>query len=1013
MRSHRWRWGAAVAAAMSAAASGGPASAGGPPAGPATVQLTVDSPAFVLTHRGAAGGLLLRELQRQAVLVAAREELGLRTRDGALGESGPVAGGVALRAEARVWRGDKAEVRLSTVGGSTDRPWLSFPVSPDPLVDYPAFVAGCEAASRDAYPAALRSLVGDGRVGRPTAWADGPAPADPAALALLERFDVFSQFRAAQRLHRQVRDAGASPERLSGLVRAYANLGQLTTAEWSPEPRAYVARSLLYAERLWVHEHGSAASLYARAYARGMTDVAAAALADLDAADGATARAGGRPPAWAGALRAYCHRDLPAAAALAAAGPRRGRPLGRLLAAFASYDDYPTPDVVRATDDTLSVDPGPLVLMTAVANNDDAHLSHLVDPLTDVLAVLAREQLRGDAALPPGPATAALAALVPPAGDGPATLAGLAAFRDGLARAAGESDAAQPAAEPSAEPSLAALASLVEQQAFVGVVRRAVGLRSNSGAAEVAKYTATVGGIAHAHPWGPYLDLLAVDDSADPAQARRLIDAVPAAAVGPWAERAASDLSLSDDRAKTVADRWTRPAHLTSDPLVGDYSAESSTTLARRACRGDVAGFLRRVRLTDPHSAVLMDAWMTAVGPDRGAADPAAYAAAVGQVEAEFAGRPALAALAADWCQAAGAFDRGLGLLRAADAVDPSADLCDRLSRTAARAGHAEAAVDYAVRGARLAVSAGGDDAADGAMTLFQLAAVERTAAGRWDEAMSFLHRGANAPDARGLLLMARCEELRGRPDAAEDCYRQATTLAPATIVPYALWARRTGRRSAADVHAKAVAAMARPAVNGLPQPPQLQQQPPPQASPMPAFYLAMADGQAAWAADGLRAAADTLSDPLDLAQLAAADAATGDPAGARAAVDRAAAAADVTDTAAADTAADADGPAVAVPPATGPPAFGRVFAALARSPDPDAARAAFDAWCDRQLDPDASADWHSAAGRYLLAAGHPAAGRAELALVLASDARDHESYFLAWLAAGRPAAAAKTATGP
>ena len=941
MRSRRWRCLATAAAVLAARL----ASAADPP--PTAVRLTVEPPAFTLAHDGTAGGLLLRELQRQAVLIAARDELGLRTRDAVLGEPAG-RGAVTLRAQTRVWRGSRAELRLSVAKtAAADQPWATFPLSDDPLVDCPAFVARCEAASRGPYLDALRPLV---RINPPPPdWSAGRA--DHTTLTWLTRMDVFSQFRAVQRLHGQLRSRGPSADRLSALVRAYANLAVLSSDDWSADHAAYLARSLLYAERLVAHERASPPSLYARAYARAMADLSAAALDDLDAA--ARADPAGRAAPWAALLRAYCHRDLPRTAAQRAIGPFGIRPLAGFLAAVASYDDHPTADVARATADALSADPGPLVLMTAAAADDDPLLSHLPDAATAVLAVLVREQLRG-ASLPP-PVSAALAAVVPTTSEGSPDFAGLARLRDAL-HAAAQTDGPT-------EPSPAALASLLEQQAFLIVVTRATALRQAGDQAETAKYVIAAGPVLRGHPWGPYVQALAIDGAADPRGLRRHVDAVPLTAVGPWAERAIDSLTLDDATEKSLEARWRRPAHLLADALTGDYSPGMAANQAARDCGGDLAGYLARLRRADPHTALLAAAWMEAVGADPVNPADAEFEPTIAQVEAEFSDRPTVVGRAADWCQARGQFDRELDLLRGIDAIEPTPVQCERLARVARRTGHADAAVAYCVRGVRLSGDAGGESGLTGnewPPRLYQLAAAGLIADGRFEEAMALL--GRVPVDAQGLALMARCYERQGRLDEAESCLRQRSAVTPLTLVQYALWAQRLGRPTAGDVRAKAAAAVAHPAANGPPHPDVRRA----------AFFLATADGQPALALDVLRQAwvQKQLTDATDLARLAAA-AAAGDANLARQAL---------------DVAADAD-------PDDGGP-FGRAINALAKTPS---AVAAFDLWCDRQLDPDQAVTWHALAGQYLLATGHPAEARAELEMVLASPAREQEDYAVAW----------------
>jgi tetratricopeptide (TPR) repeat protein len=906
---------------------------------PPVVRLTVDPPDFVLTHDAAVGGLLLRELQRQAVLIAARDELGLTTRDAVLGDPASNVT-LPLRAQTRVWRADRAELQLSLARSAPTGPWLSFPLTADPLVDYPAFVTQCEAASRGAYLVALRALVDVPP--QPIRWTDGPA--DPAARTLLSRMDVFSQFRAVQRLHAQIRADGASPDRLSALVLGYANLGLLAGEDWSADSRAYAARSLLYAERLVVHENRSAGTLYVRAYARALADLDAAALADLDAA---AADAIVHPPSWTATIRAYCRRDLAAAAAQRAVGPASVRPLAGLLAAIVSFDGHATSDVARATMDALATDAGPVALMTAVSTVPDPAVSRLHQAAADVLTLLAREQL-GTEPLPPVAAAAvAGAALAAPkpddqSADPSSSFAALAKIRDGLARAATPDDRS--------EPSYAALAALVEQQAFLAVVTRATSLRSDENPGGAASYAAAAGPIIGAHPWGPYVVALCADPSARPRPARQMLNRVPPTALGPWADRAvdADDATpVNAGLARSVEQRWRRPARLLADAVLGDYSPAVAGAQSARAFHGDAVACLAALRRVDPHSALLTAAWMDAVEPDGRAVNTAVYEPTLAQVEAEFTDRPTLVTRAADWCQARGQFDRELTLLRGLDAVAPTPDLCDRLARVARRTGHPDAAVDYCLRGQRLC----DPTQADRAIALSQLAATGLIADGRFDAAEAILR--LHPTDPNGLDLMARCAERAGHLDEAEAWLREQSSADPLSLARYAMWAQLNGRPSAAAVHAKA-------AVAG--------------DDPIHRFYLATADGHADQALAALRHGWQGLTDAAALAELSVAATAAGDGDLARRAVARLR--------------------LVAVAPA-------RPFAlAYADLFDDKSDVVTFDVRCDRLLDDDLSADWHGVAGRYLLAAAHPANGRAELTLALASPAHERTGYLLARWAA-------------
>ena len=288
--------------------------------------------------------------------------------------------------------------------------------------------------------------------------------------------------------------------------------------------------------------------------------------------------------------------------------------------------------------------------MTAVAAEPDPFLSGLNEQVADVLGVLARQQLLHAPPLPPA-AAAAVRAVRPANAEASVTLRSLADLRDGLARAA--AGTAVPPGSDAAEPSLAALASLVEQQAFTTVAARALALHQAGDAGETAKYVTAAGPVVRTHPWGPYVQSLGVDASADAKAVKDDVGRVSAGAVGPWAARAADAEAGPDDLVKDVAARWRRPAYVLSDAVTDDYAPEMATEQAARCCGGDRAGYLRRLRAVDPHSAVVAGAWMEAVGPDRAAAlTDAGFGAAVGRVEAEFTDRPGVVDRAAEWCQA-------------------------------------------------------------------------------------------------------------------------------------------------------------------------------------------------------------------------------------------------------------------------------------------------------------------------------------------------------------------------
>src|SRR5262249_26434699 len=122
---------------------------------------------------------------------------------------------------------------------------------------------------------------------------DAPAPDDTEDR--LSQMEELSQFGLLRETHALIRTDGESQQRLGALVRAYANLAQLTRYHWSSEYGIYTARSLLYAQRMVINDPQSAFPLWHRAYARAMAGLNSGALNDLRAAGKLD---GENPPDW-------------------------------------------------------------------------------------------------------------------------------------------------------------------------------------------------------------------------------------------------------------------------------------------------------------------------------------------------------------------------------------------------------------------------------------------------------------------------------------------------------------------------------------------------------------------------------------------------------------------------------------------------------------------------------------------------------------------------------------------
>lgn len=256
-----------------------------------------------------ARGILARELVRQALAIAARDELGLAVRDLSLSESFAGDAGYELKGELFLTCGFESGKRVGLAlvrkaGGKQDELWKK-DVPLGKTWDYARLAEDMEALSRTEWPAVLRR-AGFAGLGPAKKSADKPAVNE-------DRLEVLSEFAlvtAIRDAHIQMRGQGESPEMLGQLVRAYANLGLLTEHHWTATHKIAKARALLYAQRLLAQRQAAAASWWHRAYAMAILGRHDGALADLAAAAKLAAPAKETPPSWVGVLDAYCRFDL-------------------------------------------------------------------------------------------------------------------------------------------------------------------------------------------------------------------------------------------------------------------------------------------------------------------------------------------------------------------------------------------------------------------------------------------------------------------------------------------------------------------------------------------------------------------------------------------------------------------------------------------------------------------------------------------------------------------------------
>lgn len=278
-----------------------------------TVELLAGSESRNSRHQG----ILARELARQAVLVAAREDLGLATRDRSLREGGvgldrPAVGRVLIDVRISFAKSGEATLELVHVAGKERSSLLETTkaFAETETLDYEALAAWCAELSRGEIASALRKIVGNAnapaRRTTPSAQATS-AEVEP----LLRRMTFAAQFAAIRRLHQQTRGRVATAAELAALARGYAHLGVLSELYWHPANAAFKARAMLYAQRLLAANVPPAANAEATSLARATTGyvLALSGLHRAALAQFAEARKSTPLPPWADAAAALCEFD--------------------------------------------------------------------------------------------------------------------------------------------------------------------------------------------------------------------------------------------------------------------------------------------------------------------------------------------------------------------------------------------------------------------------------------------------------------------------------------------------------------------------------------------------------------------------------------------------------------------------------------------------------------------------------------------------------------------------------
>jgi|GEM_PF-2663452 len=285
----------------------------------------------------------LRELVRQGILLTARDELGLATRDSLLREdfpktpdkkSVPFQMTVDPSGEARRTRIDYAIAR----GPEEERIWRGIiNVDLNEPQSIATAAAKAEAWSRTDFKEVLTQVGAKGSV--PAARASSEVPAE--ATDLLWSWNELSVLGGLRQIHGEIHEKGESPQLLAALVVGYANLGSLTEFYYSAAHKAYHARALLYAERLMHETDGSPWALWHRAYARTLFGADSLAARDIAAAKKKSGDSATALPFWTGILDAFSQGQLAGMLKLAMTPPERGlaRYLDLQAVMFSSLND--------------------------------------------------------------------------------------------------------------------------------------------------------------------------------------------------------------------------------------------------------------------------------------------------------------------------------------------------------------------------------------------------------------------------------------------------------------------------------------------------------------------------------------------------------------------------------------------------------------------------------------------------------------------------------------------------
>lgn len=225
--------------------------------------------------------IFYREMCRQAVLIAARDELGLRTRDEVLREVSPEQA-VAVQLDLANLQGKHIEYRLHQAGQTLAEGVFTYSFAHNHSAM--AIIADeAEKLSRGAFKEAiLRTCKA---VDRPRLTKGQREEKLKTAERRVKQMNLASQFIAVRQGHDLLWDDPNSPEALSILVQGYANLSVMSDFWLSNARVVFASRALIYATRMLNAAPESPRGYWHQAYAFTLFGLTKDSLWQLELAD--------------------------------------------------------------------------------------------------------------------------------------------------------------------------------------------------------------------------------------------------------------------------------------------------------------------------------------------------------------------------------------------------------------------------------------------------------------------------------------------------------------------------------------------------------------------------------------------------------------------------------------------------------------------------------------------------------------------------------------------------------